>query len=142
VNSQFHFARALQSAIGNDSGSIFKFATHENSIVNAIISKESQEADKRTDLLFLKPLANPLPTKSKLGRRPQHDRFMQSGKRLLLQPIHQRLQFHQSGVAGKPEFKRILKKEILQPIGTIGLSSHNFPASHLVKMDGDSDKPI
>jgi hypothetical protein len=30
VNSQFHFARALQSAIGNDSGSIFKFATHEN----------------------------------------------------------------------------------------------------------------
>jgi hypothetical protein len=34
-----------------------------------------------------------------------------------------------SGVAGKPEFKRILKKKkSLNSIGTIGLSSHNFPA--------------
>jgi hypothetical protein len=57
VNSQFHFARALQSAIGNDRR-IFKFATHENSIVNAIIIQLDQETIKKI-AFFLKPLANP-----------------------------------------------------------------------------------
>lgn len=33
----FEFARALKSALGGDSGTIFKFASHENTIVNAIV---------------------------------------------------------------------------------------------------------
>src|SRR5690606_27450507 len=33
----FKFARALKEALSNDSGTIFRFAAHENSIINAII---------------------------------------------------------------------------------------------------------
>jgi hypothetical protein len=37
---------------------IFKFATHENSIVNAIIIQlESQEADKKELIAFLKTIS-------------------------------------------------------------------------------------
>lgn len=52
----FHFARALRKALMNDIGSIFRFATHENSILNAIIQqlKASNEEDKEELILFLK----------------------------------------------------------------------------------------
>ena len=52
----FHFARALRKALMNDTGSIFRFASHENSILNAIIQqlKASNEEDKEELILFLK----------------------------------------------------------------------------------------
>lgn len=55
----FIFARALQAAIGKDEGTIFKFATHENSIVNAIITQleESNEEDKNELIAFLKTIS-------------------------------------------------------------------------------------
>lgn len=51
----FHFSRALQAAIGNDIGTIFKFATHENTIINAIITQleESNESDKIYIMTFI-----------------------------------------------------------------------------------------
>ncbi len=52
----FHFARALRKALMEDNGSIFRFATHENSILNAIIQQlnASKEEDKEELILFLK----------------------------------------------------------------------------------------
>ncbi|PQJ74761.1 DUF2779 domain-containing protein [Polaribacter gangjinensis] len=54
----FIFARALKEALIHDDGSIFRFATHENSILNAIIQqlKNSSEADKEELISFLKTI--------------------------------------------------------------------------------------
>lgn len=54
----FIFARALREALKHDNGSVFRFATHENSILNAIIQqlKNSSEADKEELILFLKSI--------------------------------------------------------------------------------------
>ena len=56
----FIFARALYNALKNDNGSIFRFAAHENSILNAIIEqlKQSNEPDKEELLKFLKSITN------------------------------------------------------------------------------------
>jgi hypothetical protein len=56
----FIFARALYNALKNDDGSIFRFAAHENSILNAIIEqlKQSNEPDKEELLKFLKSITN------------------------------------------------------------------------------------
>jgi hypothetical protein len=54
----FKFARALREALKFDTGTIFRFATHENSILNAIIKQldESTEIDKLELISFLKTI--------------------------------------------------------------------------------------
>jgi len=56
----FIFARALYNALKNDNGSIFRFAAHENTILNAIIEqlKQSNEPNKEELLIFLKSITN------------------------------------------------------------------------------------
>ena len=56
----FIFARALYNALKNDDGSIFRFAAHENTILNAIIEqlKQSNEPNKEELLIFLKSITN------------------------------------------------------------------------------------
>ncbi|MGO4921408.1 DUF2779 domain-containing protein [Maribacter spongiicola] len=55
----FEFARALQKSLSNDQGTIFRFAAHENTIVNAIISQlsSSTELDKVELITFLKSIS-------------------------------------------------------------------------------------
>jgi hypothetical protein len=106
VNSQFHICESV-SAIGNDSASIFKFATHENSIVNAIITKESQEADKKRAAFFLKPLANHCQPSPNLERRRNMIDLCKVVKTIII--THTKAP-PKSGVAGKPEFKPFLKE--------------------------------
>lgn len=54
----FKFARALYKALSQDNGSIFRFATHENSVLNAIIQqlRNSNEEDKEELISFLKTI--------------------------------------------------------------------------------------
>jgi hypothetical protein len=55
----FIFARALYNALKIDDGTIFRFAAHENTIVNAIIKQlyESNEIDKTELIEFLKTIS-------------------------------------------------------------------------------------
>tara|TARA_R110002051_G_scaffold131151_1_gene205033 strand:+ start:40554 stop:42518 length:1965 start_codon:yes stop_codon:yes gene_type:complete len=55
----FEFARALQKSLSKDQGTIFRFAAHENTIVNAIISQlsSSTELDKVELITFLKSIS-------------------------------------------------------------------------------------
>lgn len=56
----FIFARALYNTLKNDDGTIFRFAAHENSILNAIIEQlnQSNEPDKEELMIFLKSITN------------------------------------------------------------------------------------
>lgn len=137
----FIFARALQSAIGNDSGNIFKFATHENSIVNAIIIQleESQEADKNELTAFLKTIsqstANQVQTWK--GDRNMID-LCKVVKDYYYNPYTKGSNSIKAVLPASLNSSQFLKKKYCNPIGTIELSSHNFPTDHIwLKMDGD-----
>lgn len=56
----FQFVRELKKALGNDEGTIFRFAAHENSILNTIKSQleESNEPDKFELISFIKSITN------------------------------------------------------------------------------------
>lgn len=130
----FIFARALQAAIGNDEGTIFKFATHENSIVNAIITQleESKEADKNELIAFLKTISKA--TKNQ-ARHWEGDRNMVDLCKVVKD------YYYNPHTKGSNSIKAVLpaalnssdflKKKYSQPIGNIQLSSHNFPANHI-----------
>jgi len=57
----FKFIEALKNSLKNDKGTIFRFATHENSILNAIKDQlESSNHPKKADLIeFIKTIATP-----------------------------------------------------------------------------------
>lgn len=137
----FIFARALQSALGNDNGSVFKFATHENSIVNAIIIQlqESNEKDKKELVSFLKTISQ---STSKLSETWQGDRNMIDLCRVVKD------YYYNPHTKGSNSIKAVLpaslnssdflKMKYSQPIGKINLTSHNFPSNHIwLQMEDD-----
>ena len=138
----FLFARALQSAIGNDTGSIFKFATHENSIINAIIIQleESQEADKIELITFLKTISQSTANQVQTwrGNRNMID-LCKVVKDYYYNPYTKGSNSIKAVLPASLNSSEFLKKKYSQPIGTINLSSHNFDESHIwIKMDGDT----
>ena len=137
----FIFARALQSALGNDNGSVFKFATHENSIVNAIIIQlqESNEKDKKELVSFLKTISQ---STSKLSETWEGDRNMIDLCRVVKD------YYYNPHTKGSNSIKAVLpaslnssdflKMKYSQPIGNINLTSHNFPSNHIwLQMEDD-----
>lgn len=56
----FEFIRALKKALENDKGTIFRYANHENSIVNAIYEQldNSNEADKKELMDFIEDISH------------------------------------------------------------------------------------
>jgi hypothetical protein len=136
----FIFARALQAAIGNDEGTIFKFATHENSIVNAIIIQleESNEADKNELIAFLKTIskATKNQTQSWEGERNMVD-LCKVVKDYYYNPYTKGSNSIKAVLPAALNSSEFLKKKYSQPIGNIQLSSHNFPSNHIwLQTDG------
>ena len=137
----FVFARALQSALENDSGSIFKFATHENSIVNAIIIQleENQEADRKELTAFLKTISQSTTNQVQTwkGDRNMID-LCKVVKDYYYNPQTKGSNSIKAVLPASLNSSEFLKKKYCNPIGTIGLSSHNFPSGHIwLKMYGD-----
>jgi hypothetical protein len=138
----FIFARALQAAIGKDEGTIFKFATHENSIVNAIITQleESKEGDKNELIAFLKTISKATKNQSKPweGERNMVD-LCQVVKNYYYNPLTNGSNSIKAVLPAALNSSEFLKKKYSQPIGNIQLSSHNFPAYHIwLQTDDDT----
>jgi hypothetical protein len=138
----FIFARALQAAIGNDNGSIFKFATHENSIVNAIIIQleESHETDKKELIAFLKTISQSTANQviSWEGKRNMID-LCKVVKEYYYNPYTKGSNSIKAVLPASLNSSEFLKKKYCNPIGTIGVTSHNFLSDHIwLKMDGDN----
>ena len=57
----FHFVRALKKSLDQDQGSVFRFASHENSILNAIAVQlvGSDEPDKQDLIDFIRSICTP-----------------------------------------------------------------------------------
>ena len=56
----FEFVRELKAQLGNDNGTVFRYATHENSILNDIADQlaESSEPDKEKLIAFIESITH------------------------------------------------------------------------------------
>ena len=129
----FEFARALKSALGGDSGTIFKFASHENTIVNAIIEQllDSREADKEELIAFLKEIST---SKKDSVAQWAGTRDMVDLRKVVLSYYYNPL------TKGSNSIKAVLpavlqscsylKEKYAKPLSENGVSSLNFPGTH------------
>ncbi len=140
----FIFARALKQALGNDNGSIFRYAAHENTILNHIIKQllESDEADKMELIAFLKTITTSTSDKTMPWNG---ERSMIDLRRIVLDYYYNPL------TKGSNSLKYLLpaclntsqylKAKYCNPISEINLTSSNFDDSHVwLEMDGDKVK--
>ena len=130
----FKFVAALKKSLDNDQGTIFRFATHENSILNAIKDQlnSSDYADKGELIRFIKTITTP---RSKdldhwIPRRPMVD------LRLIILDY-----YYNPLTKGSNSIKAVLpailnscnflKNKYSKPISEINLTSINFDDHHL-----------
>ncbi len=130
----FIFAQALKNAIGNDEGTVFKFATHENTIINAIINQleESNETDKLELISFLKTISKstknqPQPWE---GHRNMVD-LCSVVKDYYYNPYTKGSNSIKAVLPASLNSSEFLKAKYSQPIGSINVSSYNFPPNHI-----------
>jgi hypothetical protein len=130
----FIFARVLRKALNQDKGTIFRFAAHENSILNAIIKQlnESNEIDKIELIAFLKTI-----TKSTKDSVEQWE-----GKRSMVD-LNKVVKdyYYNPYTKGSNSIKAVLpavlnssdylKHKYAQPVGQINLTSNNFNDDHI-----------
>ena len=137
----FIFARALQAAIGNDEGTVFKFATHENTIINAIITQleESKETDKDNLISFLKTISKSTKNQIKpwVGDRNMVD-LCKVVKDYYYNPYTNGSNSIKAVLPACLNSSEFLKNKYIQPIGNLKLTSQNFPSSHIwFQIEGD-----
>jgi len=129
----FHFVRALKDSLGTK-GTIFRYSTHENSILNAIYVQlnESNEADKFELMEFIQQISH---SKSDSVLTWKGARDMVD-----LCAIYKKYCYHPS-TKGSNSIKAVLpaflkdslflKDKYARPLGEINVSSSNFDTNHV-----------
>ena len=130
----FNFARALKKVLENDNGTIFRFAAHENSILNAIIVqlKESNESDKDELIGFLKSISK--------SKKDSVDVWEGERNMVDLNAIVKSY-YYNPETKGSNSIKALLpaslkssaylRQKYCKPIGHINLTSKNFDDNHI-----------
>lgn len=130
----FLFVSALKKALETDNGTIFRFATHENSILNAIkIQLEESTYPKKKDLIdFIKTITTPT---QKSADSWEPNRPMVDLRVVILKYYYNPL------TKGSNSLKAILpavlntssflKVKYTKPIKDINLTSQNFGPQHV-----------
>ena len=141
----YEFVRSLKKDLENDKGSVFKYATHENSILNAIYDQliDSDEKDKGELMDFIKTITNKK-EKSELVWRGDRDMIDMCD---LVKKY-----FYDSYMKGSNSIKVVLpavikicefvNKKYSKPINEINLTSLNFSGNHVWIKDGNLDPYI
>lgn len=140
----FQFARALKASLSNDNGTIFKYASHENSIVNAIVEqlKASGETDKDELIDFLKSISH---SKKDSADKWRGDRDMvdllEIVKKFYYNPLtngSNSIKYVLPAVINSSDY---LQQKYSKPLGEIAVSSRNFESSHIwLQQDSGSFK--
>ncbi len=130
----FHFVRALKRALENDKGTIFRFASHENTILNAIIDqlKVSNEADKNALIDFMKTIT--------VSKEDSVDKWIGDRKMVDLKDVVFKY-YYNPYTKGSNSIKAVLpavlkssdflQAKYSQSIGKVGVSSANFSSEHI-----------
>ena len=130
----FIFARALKKSLENDNGTIFRFATHENSILNAIIVQlnASNEEDKAELIAFLKTITNS--TKDSVGNWEGVRNMVDLNKivkEYYYNPFTKGSNSIKAVLPASLNSSAYLKQKYSQPISAINLTSTNFDDNHI-----------
>lgn len=134
VFPNFNFIRSLKSAIGNDRGTVFKYATHENTILNAISEqlKDSNEADAAELISFIKDISH---SKSDSVDKWKGERDMVDLRDVIMRYYYNpltkgsnSLKFVLPAILNTSEY---LQNKYSKPISDIGLSSLNLSDNHI-----------
>ena len=128
----FEFVRALKKAVG-DKGTIFKYSSHENSILNAIYLqlKNSDATDKDELIDFIQTISH---SKNDSVEFWQGDRDMVDlcavYKKYYFDPFTKGSNSIKAVLPAILRRSNLLKNKYQQAIGEMGLSSKNFDPSH------------
>lgn len=130
----FHFARALIEALQKDEGSIFRYADHENTIVNTIISQleASNEPDQVELIEFLKSISHSTSgsTAKWCGDRDMID-LLAVVKRYYYNPLMRGSNSIKFVLPAVINSSRYLADKYVKAIGASGLTSRNFESDHV-----------
>ena len=141
----YEFVRSLKKDLENDKGSVFKYATHENSILNAIYDQliDSDEKDKGELMDFIKSITN----------KKENSELVWRGERDMIDMCDLiKKYFYDSYMKGSNSIKVVLpavikicefvNKKYSKPISEINLTSLNFSGNHVWIKDGNLDPYI
>jgi hypothetical protein len=138
----FEFARALKQALGNDSGSIFKYATHENTIVNSIIEQleNSNEVDKIELIQWLETISI-LKDEKKVIRKGDRNMIdlCDLVKKVYYNPATKGSNSIKFVLPAILKTSNYLREKYSKPIKDIKLTSCNFNDDHI--WFNDSENP-
>ena len=130
----FEFIRQLKKGLEHEKGTIFRFATHENSIVNAIYEQllDSDEYDSTELIEFIQTISHSKresPVKWK-GERDMVD-LCEVIKKFYYNPYTKGSNSIKMVLPAVLKSSEFLKNKYAQPIGSIGVSSRNFDSNHI-----------
>ena len=135
VYPNFLFARALMESLTQNNGSVFKFATHENTIVNAIIEQliQSKEADKDELIVFLKSISHSKRNTIQEAWEGERDMIdlCKVIKHFYYNPHTNGSNSIKKVLPAVFESSKFIREKYSKPIGEINLGSKNFPKSKI-----------
>lgn len=137
----FEFARALKKALSNDKGTIFRFAAHENTIVNAIISQlqSSNETDAQELISFLKSISTA--TNDNVDQWDSERSMVDLNKIVkdyYYNPLTKGSNSIKAVLPASLHSSPYLQEKYAQPIGEINIGSSNFDKNQIwLEKNGD-----
>jgi hypothetical protein len=142
----FEFIRHLRKSLNDDNGSIFKYATHENTILNAIWNQleQSEEIDKIELQNFIEQISHSKKNSVKKwrGERDMID-MCEIVKKYYYNPLTNGSNSIKHVLPAVLHISDHLKNKYSQPLSNISVSSFNFTNSHvwLDTNDGQVSNP-
>ncbi len=150
----FEFIEHLQKALSNDEGTIFKYSTHENTILNAIRAqlKASNTPNKESLISFIESISHH--TTDNPDKWTVPSRKFNKGTRDMVDLCKVvKNYYYNPHTFGSNSIKKVLpavlkssqfvQEKYSKPIGTIGVSSKNLQDDHvwLKKLDNEIISP-
>ncbi|MEL4454838.1 DUF2779 domain-containing protein [Lutimonas vermicola] len=134
VFPNFDFLRALKKVLSKDQGTIFRYATHENTILNAIYTQlsTSQEADKDALMAFIQEISHSKKDSANVwrGERDMVDLLVVI-KKYYYNPHTKGSNSIKAVLPAVLHSSSFLQDKYANPIGNINISSKNFKDDHV-----------
>lgn len=130
----FQFIRALKEALENDEGTIFRYSSHENTILNAIYEqlRASNEADKEELIAFIQHISHSKKesTTKWQGARDMID-LWEVEKNFYYNPLTKGSNSIKAVLPASLSSSAFLQNKYSQPINKINVTSKNFSENHI-----------
>jgi hypothetical protein len=146
VFPNFEFVRALKKALEGDSGKIFKYSNHENTILNHIREQllRSSESDQDELIAFIEHISHSGDKSTAVwqGERDMID-LCDVVKRYYYNPLTGGSNSLKALLPAVLQSNTKIQEKYSKTIGSLGISSKNFPESHvwIQKEDGQVLSP-